>query len=314
MKTSLKIPLLCLGALVLLAVATSVNTFAEEDGRQRRGGGFRRMGRMLGKVALLTSDQVREELTMTAEQSKAIDEILSASREEMRDLRGPRGGKGAKQGEGDDRKKGRQERRKKFAELRKSVESKVAAQLDTSQNERLDQIAMQQRGVGALTSGGVSSALALTEDQLTKIRDALDKQRKEMESLRPTRRERRGRREGRPEGRREKRREGRPEGRREKRREGRPEGRRGEQRKAAEKIRKSTRDAVMAVLSEEQARKFEELKGKPFKLDRRSLFSGRGERDGRGKRDGRGPGKRDGRGGDEQKNKERKGPDPDESI
>lgn len=70
----------------------------------------------------------------------------------------------------------------------------------------------------------------------------------------------------------------------------------------------------MAVLSEEQARKFEELKGKPFKLDRRSLFSGRGERDGRGKRDGRGPGKRDGRGGDEQKNKERKGPDPDESI
>lgn len=72
----------------------------------------------------------------------------------------------------------------------------------------------------------------------------------------------------------------------------------------------------MVMLSEEQARKFEELKGKPFKLDRRSLFGGRGERDGRGrgKRDGRGRGKRDGRGGDEQKNKGSKRPDPDESI
>lgn len=278
MKITPAILRFCLPVVVLLVVSVTTAAFAQDEGgsgRDRGGRGFGRKGRIAGKAMLLRSDQVRGELKITEEQGKAIDEILASYREEMRSIWGGRDRRDSDVSD-EERRKKRQEGRKKFMELRKAIEAKIEAKIEASQNERLNQIDLQHRGVDGLSAESVATALALSEEQKAKIKEAVKAMRKEMQGLR-------GRRGG-----------GDGEDR---------EARRKARREKAEKIRKSTQETVMAMLTEEQAKKFEELKGKPFDLDRRSLRGGRGYRDGRG----RGEGGREGKG-------KRKRPDADDAI
>lgn len=123
-------------------------------------GGFGRGG---GAVMLLGNESVQQELKLDSGQSEKLRQLAQDLGQKMReqfsslqDLQGD-------------------ERRQKFEELSKKANEEVRTALkDTLKPEQLtrfEQIARQQMGIGAFADAAVVSALKLTDDQKTKLKD-----------------------------------------------------------------------------------------------------------------------------------------------
>jgi hypothetical protein len=246
-------------------------TAQERGGRGGFGGprGPRGGPRRVDQVVLLGVEKVRKELALTEEQRGRIDQIIAAQRE-----RPPERNAG----------------RARASE--KETERQLATVLDPPQHHRLREILLQQRGPEALEDARVLVALGLEDEQREKIQAALQWEREQQGQLFGGR----GRGPGGPGGGRRGDSRGRPKG---EALEELPEGspnrdRRGGMpnfagmRARRDQLRKDVQAKVVAILTTDQQKEFEMLKGEAFELDRRSLFGRRGRR--RGGR--RGPGGR----------------------
>jgi hypothetical protein len=229
----------------------------EEKGRRRGGqgapggfgGGLGMFAPEVNKLALLRIEAVQKEVKLEEEQAKKVAD-LQASLPERGGLRG--------QGE-----PSREEREKRFAEMREKrakavaeAEAKLASILKPEQIKRLDEIVLQQQGIDGLVTEPVAASLKLSKEQKEKIQAALDARAEALRGLRPG--------QG---------------------------GGREELREKMDEARKKAEETALAVLASEQREAYEKLKGKPFPLDRRALFGGQG---GAGRE---GPGGRGGQGG-----------------
>jgi Spy/CpxP family protein refolding chaperone len=227
-------------AIAFLAIVVMVSQVAlaqNEQGRRgrgNRGGGGGGMG-MFGppSMARLASiDKVAEELKLTSEQKDKIQKINDDSRAEMRKLFD---GGGRPDPE-------------KMRELRDDQANKVKEVLNEDQQKRLTGIFVQLMGNGAVMDPVVGKAIDLTDDQKSKLREAI----------------------GPP-----------PEGGQ------RPGGGGGGE--SFQARREKMEKEVASVLTDEQKKKLESLKGEKFELDMSALRGGPGGGDGqRGNRPNRG--------------------------
>ncbi|TWU63123.1 MULTISPECIES: Spy/CpxP family protein refolding chaperone [Crateriforma] len=271
--TRLTALVLCVAVMAL--IASDVSAQGGRGGRGGGGGGFGGRGGGPGgpggfggrgggpggggMLQLLRIDEVRTELDLMDDQVQTLEKVGRDIVEEMR---------------GDMpnfRDMSDEERREAFAkmqEMREKVEKKTREQLEEvlfpEQYDRLKQINIQVQGINALRDAEVVKELGLSDEQKEKIR-------KVGENLR--------------DGIQEKIAEARESGDRDKMREAMQEAFAGMQ----EKLETET----LAVLTSEQKKKFEEMKGKPFEMpERRGGFGG-----GRGGFGGPGGGPGGGRGG-----------------
>ncbi len=161
-----------------------------------------------------------------------------------------------------------EQRREKFAEMREQAQkraaetmTKVEGVLLPPQVKRLKQIGIQARGLRALSDDDVAKTLKLTDDQQKEIAAANEKSAEQMRELFQG-----GNREG--------------------------------AREKLTALRKQTEETILGVLTADQKKEFDNLKGEAFELPQRTF--GRGGQGGRqGGRDGgrpRGDGQRPNRG------------------
>ncbi|WP_276664567.1 hypothetical protein, partial [Rhodopirellula baltica] len=249
----------------MLAMAAGLTlqsaSIANAQGRGGRGGfpgGGGGGGAMFGgrgggsTLGLLRAEKVREELGIDEQQTEALKKLEEQAREQSRP-------------DFDFRNASEEDRREFFEKMqsqREEQEKETRMQLQTvltlEQMERLDEIGIQAQGLMALSSPEVQEALTMTEDQkkkLTEIRSGMEtKMREEMREIMQSRD-------------------------------------REKMQTAMESMRENMEKEVMAVLTAEQKKKFEEMKGDPFDLE--ALRGGRGgERGARGGRGGEGGGER----------------------
>ncbi len=263
----------------LLVLSWTAASHAQEGGQRPQRGGFGGgFSPTIDKPTLLASSQVREELKIKDEQAKKIDEILAAHRQESSELFS--GGR-SRDLSAEEREKRQKESTEKRTVLRKKTEAKLETALEKDQLKRLGEIELQQQGVDGLASEPMVAALKLTKEQVEKIRSTVSTRDEEARKLMGDLRGRGGPGAGGPGG----------------------GGDFQEMREKTEKLRKEAGEKGLAVLSKEQREELDKLKGKPFELDRRALFGGRGNRpggQGRGRGEGGGSG---GEGGSKEKSR-----------
>ena len=249
----------------------------QQRGQSRqRGGGFGGFGGQRGSAGalqLIGREEVRKELKITEEQQGIIRELQTSSRPNFRELLG------------NIRDLSREEREKKFAELRASSEKKSKEAeadlygliLDEGQATRLKQIVLQQKGNRALTEPATAKALGLSAAQVTKIKAATTAGQKKQEELTAGlrnafggRRGQRGKKDDKSKDKKDTKRPSREE----------LTKRFADLRTKGEAIRAETDKAISAVLTAAQKTKFEELKGPKFELARRTRGSRGGNRGG----------------------------------
>lgn len=237
--------------LLLVALAVVVAQASDAAAQQGKGkGGGRRGVRGIGGFGggfgqgmpgmeftmLLPNEGVRKELELTDEQKKEIDDLLTASME---------AGRKDFEAIGDFQSLSEEERNKKFTELRekgaarsKELKTNIDEILLPPQADRLKQLGLQLRGTRALSEAEVAEQLAITEDQKKKIEEINtqngEETQKAMEELRS----------------------------------------KGDQqnpdfeafRKKGEELRKAGDEKLMAVLTDDQKKKFDEMKGEKFEF------------------------------------------------
>ena len=273
------------GLTTLVAVSLLAASVAEaqQQKRQRgqrgqsrqRGGGFGGFGGQRGSAGalqLIGREEVRKELKITEEQQGIIRELQTSSRPNFRELLG------------NIRDLSREEREKKFAELRASSEKKSKEAeadlygliLDEGQATRLKQIVLQQKGNRALTEPATAKALGLSAAQVTKIKAATTAGQKKQQELTAGLRNafggrgQRGKKDDKSKDKKDTKRPSREE----------LTKRFADLRTKGEAIRAETDKAISAVLTAAQKTKFEELKGPKFELARRTRGSRGGNRGG----------------------------------
>ena len=212
-----------------------------------RGGGF---GRGLDKLTLVRSDQVQEDIGTTAKQKQKIDLAVEVMNKKLGDLRSGF------------RDLSREERAQRIAEvraLRRELNQKatemIATFLSEQQNQRIDQILLQQRGARALVDKDLQDKLEISGNQGDRISTIFQEQDEAMREM--------------------------------------FQGvSRDDQRQLFSQVRDMRTEAeaqALGVLTKQQSGKFKQLMGEPFELDRRSLFGGfGGGRGGFGEGRGRG--------------------------
>ena len=248
----------------------------QQRGQSRqRGGGFGGFGGQRGSAGalqLIGREEVRKELKITEEQQGIIRELQTSSRPNFRELLG------------NIRDLSREEREKKFAELRASSEKKSKEAeadlygliLDEGQATRLKQIVLQQKGNRALTEPATAKALGLSTAQVTKIKAATTAGQKKPQELTAGLRNafggrgQRGKKDDKSKDKKDTKRPSREE----------LTKRFADLRTKGEAIRAETDKAISAVLTAAQKTKFEELKGPKFELARRTRGSRGGNRGG----------------------------------
>ncbi len=247
-----------------------------EGGGQRGpgGGGFgMRGGGMVGGVAgLLRSEQVQEEIKVTAEQKTKLrafaEEQGAQMRERMGQMFGGRDRENREELSDAERQAQREKMMKEFQERAKKAEESIRGMLEAKQFKRLKQIEMQQQGVNALMRPDIAQALGLTEEQQAKMKEVFEGiQKKRQEIGEQSRSLFQGFREA-------------SEDERAKLRE------KGEELRAkGEALQKESEQKAMGLLTADQKEKLKGLMGERFELDRRRM-SGRpgGGRQGGGDR------------------------------
>jgi hypothetical protein len=225
------------------------------------GGGGQRGGQRGGgdpTMQLLRIEEVRVELQIAPDQEEALTKMAEQGR-------GERGERGERPDFGN---MSEEERNALFAKARKEQEErtkKMKEQLEEvlvlPQIERLEQLALQFRGIQALSDEKVVAALKITEAQKKKMEEVRSKQGEQMRELFAS-------------------------------------GDRDKMREAFGKMRQEMEDGTLAVLTSDQKKEFEEMKGEAFEFPesaRAGFGGGGGPGGGRGGRGGdRGAG---GRGG-----------------
>jgi len=268
----------CRPAVLAAMAVVCFATLAEaQPGRGQPGGRPSRGGPMMmrggfgggGLLGLVRIEAIQKEIELLDDQKAQIDELA----EELRPQRdGEEGGQRP-----DFRNMSEEERQKFFAEMRKRFEEraktaneKLKKILLPHQIKRVEQISLQFRGTRALTDPEIAAKLKLTDAQQKKIEETMAANR---ESMMTKVREL-------------------------------FQGGGGDREKAREQFRKLREEAdakVLAVLTSDQKKQFEALKGDPFEMPEGGFGVRRGgfrDRDGRpGGREGRGrPGREGGRG------------------
>lgn len=208
-------------------------------------GGFAggRGGAAMDVAALLGIEQVQKEIGLEGAKLEAVKEVIAAQREKQRNLF--TGGQNLRELSEEARATAMAEMREKRQALSKETEEALSQHLTAAQKSRVDQIQLQLRGIRALDDADVVAKLELNEVQQLEISEILEQQGTAMREL--TQR-------------------------------GRDAGREGfaQIRERTEALQKSTEEKVMAVLTQPQRTKFNELKGAPFALDRAALMQGFG--------------------------------------
>ena len=238
-------------------------------GRGGRGGGG--PGSRIGASQLLGIEAVQQELEITSEQLEALGGLTQNRRggggqgrpEGGGGGRGqrPEGGGGRGQGGGG---RGQGGGRGAGGAGGADMEAQLAEILSEEQVKRLNEIRINVLGANALTDSKVAEAVGLTADDVQKIEEARSEAFAEM-------------------------------------RQNMMSGGGGDRSAMMEKMqemRASVDKSIMEMLTEEQASRFQTLKGEPFELDMQSLMmGGRGGQGGRGGRPGGGQGGAGGRPG-----------------
>jgi Spy/CpxP family protein refolding chaperone len=229
--------------LVGLAVGMlSSNVALAQRGRGR--GGFGRGGFRMGPTQLLGMEQVQKELKLTDEQKDKIKPIL----DEANPFRGGGGG-------GNFQNLSEEERRARFEEMQKKSEEagkKAVALLTDDQKTRFKQVEIWSNGtLSTLTQDeGVAKDLAVTDEQKSAFKTISEEVGKKMGEIFP-------------------------------KFQGASQDEQTKLREEMDQIRKDGEAEALAVLTPDQASKFEKLKGPKFELDRSQMFRG-----GRGRRGG----------------------------
>lgn len=242
----------CFTALALVSTALQA-----QPGQGRRPGGIGRGpgggAGGLSPTALLNVEAVQKEIELLDDQKQEITKLREESRgnSDFRELFS-----GLRDLSEEDRRAKFTEIREKMEKDRKAASDKVLGVLLPHQRERLEEISLQIRGPAALTDDEVAGALKLSDDQ-----------RKQLEEVNTSNREKMGelfRGAGR-------------------------DANRDELREKMEAMRKESSDALLAVLTTEQRSTFEAMKGDKFEISpedlRNAMFGGRGG-PGQGRRPG----------------------------
>ncbi len=260
--------------LSLITVLIPAFVQAQPPGGGRGGfGGFGggRGGFTIDRAVLLRADQVRKELKIEEAQAATIDAALEAYREEREERNNaPRPDRDAldKMSE-EERTAAVEKSRKEREELSKKTDEVLNALLEPEQSKRLDQISLQAKlafaTVQTLKGEELKSKLSLTDEQLTKLDDAGKAATAEMQAMFQGLRGGGG---------------------------GGDAGGFEQMQEKMTAARAKTAEVAMAILTADQAKTIDELKGPKFEIDMRTLMGGRrgfGGPQGRGDR---------GRGGD----------------
>jgi DNA-binding MarR family transcriptional regulator len=248
-----------LACVVLVALISGMSEAAQRGGGGQGGrGGFGFGGGFgggmgAGLVQLAQNEAVAKAIEVLDDQKEKIGKLAESLRNQPRE-----GGRPDFQNMSDE------ERQKAFADMRARMEkqteegnAKLAEILVEPQMKRLREISLQLRGTGALSDPKIAAALQLTDEQKKKLEDV---GRENMEAMRGAFQ---------------------------------PGGDPAGMREKMQEMRKQADAKTLAVLNDEQKKKFEEMKGEPFpNLDAlRGGFGGRGAggRGGRGGAGGAGP-------------------------
>lgn len=241
MKLRFSIVLLVAG---LLALAT-VPVVAQGQ-RPGRGQGFagRQMGMGgMGSLArLLMIEEVRKELNVTEDQAAQVREAMQSMRPADGPGQGPGGRGNLSEMTEEERAEFRAQMQQRMQERNNQIKEALGKVLSADQMARLNQISLQQQGVMALITPDVATALALTEEQTTKLEGVFS-------SFRGNARPRDA-----------------GEG---------PADRQALRQQMQERREQMTKD-VMAILTTDQQAKFKEMQGSPFEMPPGALFGGRG--------------------------------------
>lgn len=159
--------------LYVLLLAVAVSAVAAPDAWAQRGQG--RGGRGFGgpggpgrnSFGLLTQKSVQDELKLSDDQVKKVDEHMEKQR----------GGFAALRDLGDD------ERQQKMEERDKANQAAIAEILNPDQLKRFKQISLQQRGAQAFGDPEIAQALNLTSEQKDRIKAIQDAGLAEMREL-----------------------------------------------------------------------------------------------------------------------------------
>ncbi len=240
-------------AVAMVAVMAS-STFAQQPGGRQRGGGqgvggrggFGGFGGFGGggggdmTFGLLRLEPVQVELEIAPEQKEALTKLEEQSR-----------GERPERGSFPNFREMSEEERREFFEKRMKEQSERTAKMKEQleevlfpeQMERLEQISLQLRGVAALTDEKVAGELKITSAQKEKMAKVQEEQRETLGA---------------------------------KMRELFTGGDRENMREAISGMREDMENAVLGVLTSDQKKKFEEMKGEKFEMPEGAGRGGRG--------------------------------------
>jgi hypothetical protein len=161
-----------IGGMILLVGSIAATAMAQPGGGRGPGGGMGMFGGPGGGsgAMLLGMTEVQKELNVTDEQKKQVTDLLTESRQKMREAFSGFNFQDFQNLTQEEQQKQRDEMRKKMEAATKGIDEKVAKILDDKQVERLHQLQLQQQGAMALTRPEIAEKLKLSEDQQTKIK------------------------------------------------------------------------------------------------------------------------------------------------
>ena len=247
----------------LMAVLTVTSIQAQEGGGRQRGGrggfgggpGGQFGGPRLDRAALLRIDKVRQELKIEEAQAATIDAALDAYNEQ-RDA-SPRPDREAFEKMTEEERNAYMEKsRKEREELSKKTDEILVALLEEPQVKRLDEVAIQARmamsASATLKADDIKGKLMITDEQIAKLDEAqkaLDEERQKafQEAFAG----------------------GGGQG-------GDREAMRAKMTEMMAALQKKSTEAAMAVLTEDQKKALDGMKGAAFELTMRDFMGGRG--------------------------------------
>jgi len=177
----------------------------------------------MGVQFLLRSEKIQKELELTDDQKAELQKIAEQAREKMREA--------FQSGQRDPQ---------RFRQLQEETNKAIQNVLLPHQQKRLNQIQLQLGGIAlAVEREDVRKELGISEEQLTKIREARDKVREELRGQRP------------------------------------PQGERpdpAQMRERFREMRQKVEEAVLSVLTDEQKKKWNDMIGEKIDIDFSELF------------------------------------------
>lgn len=175
---------------VIFISALSVSMVLAQGGGGRQGGG--RGGNQFTELRVLGRKDVQKDLALTEAQVTKIEEYTTKSQP----ARGAGGGAGGGAGAGGQRGGGAGAGGAALTDEQKAAFAKAAAErrdktrkdlleiVSEAQLKRVDEIILQLQGNSAIAQPDVQKALAMTEDQIAKVKDLQTKQREASMALR----------------------------------------------------------------------------------------------------------------------------------